>query len=124
MQFLKTLFKTNNESSCSKGDWFTSKEHYLEFIAAFKKSANDPEIHLNATHFLIYAILRNKDWREGWTVPKKPNKLEHYKGKMSTAFGIIKLPHMEQWLLSPFEGTITTEMLMTLRENLQDIRNS
>jgi len=124
MQFLKKLIKKEETETVTVGDWFTSKEHYLEFIAEFKKSANDPKVYLSSTHFLLYAILRNKDWKKGWTTPLKPGKKVEHSVKLSGAFNNIKSPYREDWLLKPFGGTITTDMLMTLRENLQDIRNS
>ena len=107
------------------GDWFTSKEHYLEFRAAFKAYAND-ENHkheLMPVHFIMYAILRNRDWRDGWTFPTKTGKQVEHRYKLSSAFNAIKSPYNEEYLLKPFDGTITTEMLMALRENLDEYRN-
>jgi hypothetical protein len=108
-------------STVEPGDWFTSKEHYLEFRAAFKKylrEGGEPQ----ACHFLLYAILRNRDWKKGWTYPEHPGKQVEHTAKLSQAFSNIKSTWMENYLLKPFDGTVTTEMLMALRENLEDYR--
>ncbi len=121
----KTVTKQAEEitiSSIEPGEWFTSREHYLDFVSAFKKSANDKTMHLSSVHFLLYAILRNKDWRKGWTKPLHPGKKVEHQAKLGYAFQIIKNKWMEDYLLKPFDGTITTEMLIALRENLDDIR--
>ena len=106
------------------GDWFTSKEHYLEFRAAFKKYANEHKHGLTPAHFILYAILRNRDWKDGWTIPTHPGKKVENQAKLSGAWNMIKAPWCEEHLLKPFDGTITTEMLMVLRENLNDYRGS
>ena len=107
------------------GDWFTSKEHYLEFRAAFKAYASDENTKygLWPSHFVLYAILRNRDWKKGWTFPTKTGKQVEHRYKLSSAFNAIKSPYNEEYLLKPFDGTITTEMLMALRENLDEYRN-
>jgi hypothetical protein len=139
MQLLKTLFKNNNTTAVAApvkeeattplttvtpGEWFTSKEHYLEFRAAFKKYASDKnnKYGLRPVHFIIYAILRNRDWRDGWTIPEHPGKKIENRAKLSEAFNAIKSPWSEEHVLKPFDGTITTEMLIALRENLDEYR--
>lgn len=111
-------------TSVTPGEWFTSKEHYLEFRAAFKAYANDDNTKycLSPCHFALYAILRNRDWKKGWTLPTKPGKQVEHKYKLSNVFNMIKSPYNEEHLLKPFDGTITTEMLIALRENLDDYR--
>lgn len=111
-------------STVTPGEWFTSKEHYLEFRAAFKKYASDKnnKYGLRPVHFIIYAILRNRDWRDGWTIPEHPGKKIENRAKLSEAFNAIKSPWSEEHVLKPFDGTITTEMLIALRENLDEYR--
>lgn len=111
-------------STVTPGEWFTSKEHYLEFRAAFKKYASDKnnKYGLRPVHFIIYAILRNRDWRDGWTIPEHPGKKMENRAKLSEAFNAIKSPWSEEHVLKPFDGTITTEMLIALRENLDEYR--
>lgn len=113
---------THEESiDVTSGEWFTSKEHYLEFTAAFKNWINRGG-HADSTHFLLYAILRNKDWNKGWTYPLNPGKQTEQHWKKMYAFQKITSPYNEKELLAPFDGTVTTEMLKTLRENLEYIR--
>ena len=136
MQLLNTLFnkKTTTVNTAKEeavepttnvvpGEWFTSKEHYLDFRAAFKKYVNsDDKYALQPVHFIIYAILRNRDWRDGWTIPQHPGKKIENQAKLSSAWQMIKSPWCENLILKPFDGTITTEMLIALRENLDEYR--
>lgn len=112
-------------TTVTPGDWFTSKEHYLEFKAAFKAYASDKNTKyaLSSSQILLYAILRNRDWKKGWTTPTNPGKLVEHRAKMASAFSMIKAPYCEEHLLKPFDGTITTEMLMALRENLEQYKD-
>ncbi len=105
------------------GDWFTSKEHYLEFKAAFKKWATERK-YLNSSHFILYALLRNRQWLEGWTAPnpKSLGKVDQHYWKKIYAFTNIKSGYNETELLAPFDGTITTAMLKTIRENIEYLR--
>ena len=114
--------ETTAPHNVEAGEWFTSKEHYLEFTAAFKKSAQDKN--LTSAHFLLYAILRNRDWNKGWTLPTNKGKQIEHGYKKSNAFYQLKSPAGERHLLAPFDGTITTEMLMAIRENLDKIREN
>ena len=123
MNFLNTIEEAIQEGTTAPhnveaGEWFTSKEHYLEFIAAWKNWANRGG-HLNSTHFILYALLRNRQWTDGWTTPTKPGKIDQQHWKVIYAFQGIKSTHNERELLAPFDGTITTEMLMAIRENLE-----
>lgn len=117
--------KTVITGNVTPGDWFTSKEHYLEFRAAFKAYASDKNKRygLTSAHFLVYSILRNRDWTKSWTYPTHPGKQVEHVAKKATAFTTIRNPWWEEHLLKPFDGTITTEMLMVLRENLDEYRN-
>jgi len=107
------------------GDWFTSKEHYLEFKAAFKAYANDKNTRyaLSSVQLMVYAILRNREWKKGWTYPTKVGKQVEHNAKLASAFSMIKAPYFEEHILKPFDGTVTTEMLMALRENLEQYRD-
>lgn len=103
------------------GDMFTSKEHYLEFTAAFKAWAKAKKP-LDTQHFLLYAILRSRDWTKGFTLPENPGKLIEHRYKKSAAFNSIKSPYSQDYLLAPFDGTITTEMLARVRDELDNIK--
>lgn len=129
MSFISNLLNRTTEEEVTQdestpvtvGEWFTSKEHYLEFKAAFKNWINRGA-RCDASHFLLYAILRNRDWKDGWTYPTIPGKQVEHEYKKSAAFNQLKSGYNEKYLLAPFDGTITTAMLKALRENLADIR--
>jgi len=103
------------------GDMFTSKEHYLEFTAAFKAWAKARKP-LDSQHFLLYAILRNRDWTKGWTTPENSGKLTEHQYKLARAFYSIKSPHTKDYLLAPFGETISQEMLERIRSELDEIK--
>ena len=115
--------KTSEEATqdgpmtANPGNWFTSKEHYLEFIAAWKNWANRGG-HITSSHLILYALLRNRDWNDGWTPATKIGKIDQQKWKVIYAFEAIRSVHNETALLAPFDGTVTTEMLIAIRENL------
>ena len=120
-----TIEEVSQEESNSveMGDWFTSKEHYLEFKAAFKNWATERK-YLTSSHFILYALLRNREWTKGWTAPnpKSLGKVDQHHWKKIYAFHNIKTGYNETELLAPFDGTITTAMLKTIRENIEYIR--
>lgn len=119
LSLLETKEVQNEETQT--GDMFTSKEHYLEFTAAFKAWAKAKKP-LDSQHFLLYAILRNRDWTKGWTLPENSGKLTEHQYKLARAFNGIKSPYLQDYLLAPFDGTITTEMLARIRSELDNIR--
>lgn len=119
--FEKEVVTQTESNPVTHGDWFTSKEHYLEFIAAWKNWVNRGG-HINSSHIILYALLRNKDWTNGWTEPTIRGKIDQQHWKKIHAFHSIRTVHCERALLAPFDGTVTTEMLITIRENLEYIR--
>ena len=128
MKFISNLLNSTTEEvvqdesiEVTPGEWFTSKEHYLEFRTAFKNWINR-DAECDASHFLLYAILRNRDWKDGWTYPKNPGKQVEHEYKKSAAFSKIKSGYNEKYLLAPFDGTITTAMLKALRDNMEYIK--
>ena len=126
MKILNNLL-TKNEvtlpTTIGPGNWFTSKEHYLEFCAAFQKFLNEGGV-AGPEHFLLYAILRNRDWKKGWTYPLNPGKQVEHEYKKKAAFAYITHAWYETRLLHPFDGTITTEMLIAIRAHLKEIQES
>jgi len=115
---------------------FTSKEQYLQFVEAFKKASK--EKNLTTEHFMLYAILRNKDWRKGFATITNHNKLtcsgmkpngtlHHYLMVMRSRCQDAKNMEVmkEGWakelakkinsdLVRPFGGFITLQMLEKL----------
>lgn len=46
--------------------FFEDKEQYLAFRKAWKEAANNPNIHLDAEHFMFYSAIRGRDCFEGF----------------------------------------------------------
>ena len=62
---MNTLNKTITSS------FFTSPEGYTELQHRWSKIVNsEKKYKLTPAHYLVYAVLRGKDWRKGFTAPK------------------------------------------------------
>lgn len=46
--------------------FFEDKEQYLAFRKAWKAAANNPNIHLDAEHFMFYSAIRGRNCFEGF----------------------------------------------------------
>jgi len=150
---MQTLIKEEVNTSI-----FESKEHYLAFRKAWSESVNSPEAKktlirpeygdpyrkpgcMNSGHFVLYAILRGRDWRKGFTIPTRENKknnradlvarnivrgywdsndwyIERGQGKSQAAPTPDHLVKLMETFLSPFKGTVTIEMLLEVGEKL------
>ena len=98
---------------------FRDKEHYLKFIAAFKKSAQ--EKNLTTEHFMLYAMFRNRDWRKGFTPCTRKTKLANGRKPHDTMIAkyeslrfMLSRPAFFTSTLKPFSETITPEMMKGL----------
>jgi len=126
MKILSTLINkvTNKEEAITPvipGNWFTSKEHYLEYRAAFSKYTIKNDV--NSSHLILHATFRNRDWLKGWTVPTNPNKLIEHEAKKKLAMYVIASSYSDNYLLAPFDGTVTTEMFVALKAHLKETYN-
>lgn len=93
---------------------FETKEQYLEFKKNWKKATNDKEgTKLEFQHFILYAILKSKDYTRciADTSTDKTKELADYITKES------KYKYLSLW---PFGDTITEEMLLQARERLEN----
>jgi len=73
---------------------------------------------LSVVHHLLYLALLGKDWRKGFTPPTNRRKLENgaFLGwALFRALNALHWKYHEQWLLAPFEGVVTPEMLARIR---------
>ena len=63
----------------AKRTFFKSKEHYLDFLAAWKKAANqeDKALRPSPYHYIIYALLRGYHEDHGFTPITSENKLKN-----------------------------------------------
>lgn len=50
----------------AKTKYFTDKEHYLAFRQAWSEAVNNPDIHLQAEHFMFYSAIRGRNILEGF----------------------------------------------------------
>jgi hypothetical protein len=112
-------------------DLFTSKEHYLSFVQAWRKYANSPEGKtLSTSDFILYAFFRGKDWRKGFTPCKKQIKLNNghhpywgaYNGFQSLRFRVKYHPeaYVTNHIKKIFGDTITKEMIDSLMKYLPE----
>jgi hypothetical protein len=63
---MNTLNKTITSS------FFVSPEGYAELQRRWSQIVNSEEKHnLTPAHYLLYAVLRGKDWRKGFVTPKR-----------------------------------------------------
>ncbi len=73
---------------------------------------------LTAVHHLLYLALCGKDWRKGFTLATNQRKLANgaYEGwEMFRALARLHSPFHEAFVLAPFVGVVTSEMLQNLR---------
>jgi len=127
---------------------FESKEHYLAFRKAWSESVNSPEAKktlevsvygdpywepgcMNSGHFVLYAVLRGRDWRKGFTTPikesKKNNNSAYFAGTLVKRYREINDQYTEtsehlvgrmEIFLKPFKGTVTIEMLLASSDRI------
>ena len=76
---------------------------------------------LSAAHHILYLALVGKDWRKGFAAATNRSKLENgaFPGwAMFRALAAIHNPADEPWLLAPFGGIVTRQMLQSIRSPL------
>lgn len=97
--------------------FFEAPEGYAELEQYWSSLVNsDARKELEAVHYLLYAALRGKDWRAGFTAATNAVKLEN--GHRSAAMWAIASLHSkwsEQHILAPFCGKVSLEMLVRMR---------
>lgn len=102
---------------------FSSKEHYLNFIRSWKKATKEDK-QFSSVHYMIYSLLRNKDWRKCFTSVTNKNKINCNGRKPNdTVNNILSQVNLygnkwSRWdyksLTWPFGDTITEDMLKKL----------
>lgn len=101
---------------------FKDKQHYLDFRARWSKLCSPtpypgrPE--LTPTHYLVYAALRGRDWRRGFTPITNPHKLANGGRDDQGWVHALRALHStwsEKWIISVFDGLVTSEMLARVR---------
>lgn len=112
---------------------FTDKEHYLNFLKAWKETCNsEAKNTLKPEHFLLYAAFRGQDWRKGFSPCTNKNKLANGYAPYYSAFTALQSIHTatkttSMWragmLMEPFKETITKEMLIAIGNMIPELKS-
>jgi hypothetical protein len=98
---------------------FTSTESYVALRRHWSALMRSDRRHeLSSAHHLLYLALIGKDWRRGFTPISNRRKLDNgaFAGwSLFRALMVLRSPSYEVWLLAPFEGLVTPEMLQIVR---------
>lgn len=137
-----------------KFELFTCKEHYLAFRKAFANAVNNERAksHLEpgydntkyrvkgwiqAEHFVLLNLLRDKPIQSGFTIIKTPRRLMNgNEPHCGFRFNVDYLKDMcckhkegswywekQQKFLEPFQGTIDLEMLYKLHDHIPEVKD-
>ena len=80
---------------------------------------SDRRSELSASHHILYLALLGKDWRKGFTPVTNQRKLANgafYQWGLFRALALFHSKWHEAWLLAPFDGLVTPEMLHAVRK--------
>lgn len=110
----------------AKMRYFNDKEHYLNFLKAWKKAATNSvgkdEGCLNNAHMMMYALLRGRDARTAFKPITKISKLENgfyiNHGLYWAYQHLVWQKRDPEPFLAPFEGTIEPEVLIKLIDEM------
>ncbi|MFT3891395.1 MAG: hypothetical protein QM730_07150 [Anaerolineales bacterium] len=112
----------NTLSRAITARFFPNSDSYNALRKKWSDLINSERKHeLTAAHHLLYLTLLGKDWRKAFTAPTNQRKLDNgafWGWKMFSALYSIHAKFKEEELLAPFDGLITTDMLVQLRNFL------
>jgi len=126
----------NYQIADAKMRYFNDKQHYLNFLKAWKKAATksvnkgEDWACLSGAHMLLYALLRGKDVRTAFTPVTKRTKLtngtyiNHGMYWAYTTLISLKQSYPEgirDKFLAPFNGTIDEEVLLKIIDEMPKI---
>ncbi len=106
----------------AKTRYFNDKQHYLNFLDAWKKAASADDCQLTASQMLFYALVRGKDVRTAFTPITKETKLRNghlINHGMYEAYESLR--RANENFLAPFDGTIDEEVLLKLIDEMPTI---
>jgi hypothetical protein len=99
--------------------FFPGAETYAALRTHWRALMNsDSKRDLAAEHHLLYLALLGKDWRKGFTPITNERKLANgaFLGwALFRALWSLHNSFKDQWLLAPFEGIVTSDMLQQVR---------
>ena len=106
--------------------FFKNEEGYEKLQQRWSELVNNPETNkqLKAEHHLLYAVLRGKDWRKGFTEATNQRKLDNgYRPDYAIREALYRFRNYDQSLLKPFEGIIDKKGLDEARKwvNYSDV---
>lgn len=103
--------------------FFSDSASYEALCNRWAEVFNSDEKHqLRASHFLLYAVLRGKDWRKAFSTPSNPNKLNNLNDfALGQALYEVSSTYYEPSLLAPFGGLVTKEMMAEVRKLLRPV---
>ncbi len=102
--------------------FFNDPQSYIALRKHWSSLMNSDRKHeLSAAHHLLYTALLGKDWRKGFTPVSRPSKLAnggYYNWGLFHALAVVQSSYNISFLLGPFEGMVTDEMIQGLRRIL------
>lgn len=121
----------------AKTRYFNDKQHYLNFLTAWKKAAQrsgskgDDRCCLTGAHMVLYAFLRGRDVRTAFTPITKASRLENgayinhgmywaYHDLIGLARGWNPEERVEKFL-APLNDTVDKEVLFKIIEEMPQI---
>ncbi len=118
---MNTLSRAITAKLFNSTDTYTAlRKHWSALINSDRKHE------LAAAHHLLYLALAGKDWRKGFTPPTNRRKLENgalVGWKLFRALDTLHSRVSEEWLLEPFDGLVSPQMLQQLRELLPRVES-
>jgi hypothetical protein len=102
--------------------WFTTPADFNALRAHWRNLVTSDRRHtLTAEHHLLYGALLGRDWRRGFSWPRRlpPEGFAYWR-----LFTVLARVHSRYWddkLLEPFDGHVTREQLAALRRWLSRV---
>jgi hypothetical protein len=109
----------NTLSRALTARFFLTADDYTAFQAHWRALLRSERRHdLAAAHHLLYAALLGRDWRKGFTPITNRRKLDNgafHGWGLFPALYALHSQTCEAWLLAPFAGLVTPDMLHQVR---------
>ncbi|HET9493684.1 MAG TPA: hypothetical protein VFR15_05595 [Chloroflexia bacterium] len=96
-------------------DYHALRQHWSSLVISARRHE------LTAAHHVLYLALLGKDWRKAFTPVTNPRKLANGAFVGWPLFSSLRTLHSElcnEYLLAPFDGLVTVEMLNAVRRYL------
>jgi hypothetical protein len=123
----------NYQIADAKTRYFKDKEHYLNFLNAWKQEASSDNCRLTAAHMFLYALARGKDVRTAFTPITRETKLRNgayaNHGLYWAYDTLSRFDKVDGWyaktyasdFLAPFNETIDMDTLVKISQELPRI---